>query len=63
MAGFMLTAEALARLMPMHLALDGRGRVVSVGPTLARLLGPEVMGADFTSLFTRRGAEIGRAHV
>lgn len=56
MAGFMLTAEALARLMPMHLALDGRGRVVSVGPTLARLLGPEVMGADFTSLFTRRGA-------
>ena len=38
-ARFELGAEALARLMPMHLALDGAGRILSAGGTLARLIG------------------------
>jgi diguanylate cyclase (GGDEF)-like protein len=53
----MLTVDPafLARFMPMHLLLDCTGRVVSVGPTLARVLqGLPVSGARFEDLFEVR---------
>lgn len=56
MAAYRLEPAALARLMPMHLALDGAGRITSAGPTLARLLGPGLTGAAFLSVFALRGA-------
>jgi diguanylate cyclase (GGDEF)-like protein len=47
--------DGLARLMPMHLVLDREERVVSVGPTLARVLaGADVIGARFQDLFEVR---------
>ena len=50
-----LHPAALARLMPMHLGLDGRGRIRSVGPTLARIAAPTVLiGARFAALFDLR---------
>jgi len=56
---FRLEAGALARLMPMHLALDGRGRITSVGGTLARVAGQggalPLSGAAFRSRFVLRG--------
>jgi len=56
-ARFELGADALERLMPMHLALDGAGRILSAGGTLARLVGvPDaaagaLVGAAFGDLF------------
>lgn len=56
---YRLEGDALARLMPMHLALDGRGRITSVGGTLARVAGlggaEPLIGADFRSRFVLRG--------
>jgi diguanylate cyclase (GGDEF)-like protein len=50
-----LTPEGLARFMPMHLLLDADGRVVSVGPTLARVLADTApLGARFEDLFDIR---------
>lgn len=50
-----LCPAALARLMPMHLALDGRGRIRSAGPTLARIAAPAALiGAPFAKLFDLR---------
>ncbi len=65
-AGFELAAEALARLMPMHLALDGAGRILSAGYTLVRLVGATeattggLVGAAFGDLFDlRHGGSVG----
>jgi diguanylate cyclase (GGDEF)-like protein len=50
-----LSAEALARFMPMHLLLDREERVVSLGPTLAKVLGDgDLAGARFGDLFEVR---------
>lgn len=47
--------EVLSRFMPMHLLLDGDERVVSLGPTLARVLGgTDHVGVPFTDLFEVR---------
>ncbi|MBL9062602.1 MAG: GGDEF domain-containing protein [Tabrizicola sp.] len=41
--------------MPMHLLMDGEGRALSYGPTLARVLGGDAMpGARFEELFDVR---------
>jgi diguanylate cyclase (GGDEF)-like protein len=48
-------AEALSRFMPMHLLLDRDERVLSLGPTLARVLGgPDKLGVPFHDLFEVR---------
>lgn len=55
-----LDCAALNRLMPMHLALDAAGGVISAGSTLARLI-PEAgeEGAQAGDLFTlRHGAAV-----
>lgn len=52
--GFAIDAEVLARFMPMHLLLDAGGRVISAGPTLARVLAGPLMGARFEELFEVR---------
>jgi diguanylate cyclase (GGDEF)-like protein len=50
-----MTNAALARFMPMHLLLDRDERVISLGPTLARVLGgPDPLGARFGDLFEVR---------
>jgi diguanylate cyclase (GGDEF)-like protein len=50
-----LPTSALARFMPMHLLLDRDGRVISLGPTLAKVLGgPKIAGASFSDLFDVR---------
>ena len=42
----------LARLMPMHMIVDGDGRIVGAGPTLERLRRPQrVVGASVFDLF------------
>jgi diguanylate cyclase (GGDEF)-like protein len=47
-----LSAETLSRFMPMHLLLDRNERVLSLGPTLARVLGrADAVGARFGDLF------------
>ncbi len=46
-----LGAAALGQLMPMHLLLDPDCRVLAMGPTLAKLLGPAGQGAALTALF------------
>ncbi len=47
--------DALARFMPMHLLLDRDERVISVGPTLERVLGDVDLGsARFQDLFEVR---------
>ncbi len=47
--------EALSRFMPMHLLLDRDERVLSLGPTLARVLGgPDKVGMPFHDLFEVR---------
>ena len=44
-----LGIEALSRFMPMHLLLDAEDRVLSVGPTLQRVLdGIPTLGARFS---------------
>ena len=56
MAGpFQIDGVALSRLMPMHLALDEAGRILSAGDTLARLIGRDaVLGASFDDVFDLR---------
>ena len=50
-----LDSAALSHFMPMHLLLDGEGRALSFGPTLARVLrGDAVPGARFEDLFEVR---------
>jgi diguanylate cyclase (GGDEF)-like protein len=50
-----LDTAALAQFMPMHLLLDGEGRALSFGPTLARVLQDRaVPGARFEDLFEVR---------
>ena len=50
-----LDSVALAHFMPMHLLMDGEGRALSYGPTLARVLGGDAMpGARFEELFDVR---------
>lgn len=47
--------DGLARFMPMHLLLDGAGRVLGAGPTLMRVLdGQQILGARFEDLFEVR---------
>ncbi len=55
LAPLSLTSATLDRLMPMHLRLDAAGRILSTGPTLAKLL-PEggLVGRDFLQAFTVR---------
>ncbi len=50
-----LDSSALAHFMPMHLLMDGEGRALSYGPTLARVLGGHALpGARFEDLFDVR---------
>lgn len=50
-----LGAEALARLMPMHLRLSPEGLITGAGPTLAKLLaGQFLLGRSFFDLFELR---------
>jgi diguanylate cyclase (GGDEF)-like protein len=50
-----LDSATLAQFMPMHLLLDGDGRALSFGPTLARVLQEDaVPGARFEDLFEVR---------
>jgi diguanylate cyclase (GGDEF)-like protein len=50
-----LDSATLAHFMPMHLLLDGEGRALSYGPTLARVLQDEALpGAKFEDLFEVR---------
>ncbi|MFN6924456.1 MAG: GGDEF domain-containing protein [Tabrizicola sp.] len=50
-----LPVEGLSRFMPMHLLLEGEGTILSVGPTLARVLdGIPPAGARFEDLFEVR---------
>lgn len=50
-----LNSATLAQFMPMHLLLDGEGRALSCGPTLARVLQEDaVPGARFEDLFEVR---------
>ena len=50
-----MDAATLSRFMPMHLLLDKGGRVLSAGPTLARMLrGLSLPGARFEDLFEVR---------
>ena len=50
-----LVPAALDRLMPMHLRLDPRGRILATGPTLSKLV-PDgsLIGADFLQAFVVR---------
>lgn len=50
----MVGEAVLDRLMPMHLLLDAAGRVLSHGPTLARLFTGELAGRSFLDLFDLR---------
>lgn len=53
--GVWIGAVALARLMPMHLVLDGAAVIRSCGPTLRRLLGTDdPVDRPFSDLFTLR---------
>lgn len=50
-----LDAQALCRLMPMHLCLSAAGHVVSAGPTLAKVFGAQpILGKAFFDLFEVR---------
>jgi diguanylate cyclase (GGDEF)-like protein len=50
-----LSPAVLSRFMPMHLLLDRDERVLSLGPTLTRVLGgADVPGARFSDLFEIR---------
>lgn len=53
---FRLTAEALARAMPLHLVVAADGTVLSAGPTVARIFpGDTLAGLPFLALFDVRG--------
>lgn len=50
-----LKAPALDTLMPMHLAVDPSGRIVTAGRTLRKVIAPDhVIGADLFDLFEVR---------
>ena len=50
-----MDSATLAHFMPMHLLMDGAGRAVTFGPTLARVLQDEARpGARFEDLFEVR---------
>src|SRR6056297_3198109 len=50
-----LPPEALDALMPMHVELDGAGRILRTGPTLARLLpAGGAAGQEFLRVFALR---------
>lgn len=50
-----LMAAALDRLMPLHLQLDRQGIILSIGPTLARIVPHrQLIGADFLQTFIVR---------
>ena len=52
---FTLGTAALARLMPMCMALNARGEITAIGPTLAKLLSdPLPMGAPFEQVLAVR---------
>lgn len=58
-AALHLPVAALARLMPLHLWLDAVGRILSMGPTLARVAGGG-LGQPLDLLFAlRRPARLG----
>lgn len=53
--GVRLDFDALAAFMPMHLMLDGQDRILSAGPTLARVFaGVGMVGLPFGELFEIR---------
>ncbi len=62
-AGVILLPEALARLMPMHLLLDGQGRIAGLGPTLAKIA-PQtpLTGQEMAEVFALRRPS-GRADI
>lgn len=49
-----LDSSELGQLMPMFLWLDRQGRVMEVGPTLARVLGRDAAGTRFEDHFVLR---------
>ena len=50
-----ISAEALCRMMPMHLRLSADGRIEGLGPTLVKLMsGNSPVGQPFFSLFEIR---------
>jgi diguanylate cyclase (GGDEF)-like protein len=49
-----LTAEALDRLMPMHLTVSATGHVRHVAPTLAKVVGRNLVGERFLEAFELR---------
>lgn len=50
-----LTLGALSAVMPMHLCVDGQGRITAVGPTLAKLFPhTPLIGQDLFAIFTLR---------
>ena len=51
---FELGAPALGQVMPLHLILDESCHIRGTGPTLTKLLGPGVLGAPLTSVFSLR---------
>ncbi len=54
-AAITIDVAGLASFMPLHLLMDGEGRVLSAGPTLLRVLeGEAVIGARFEDLFDVR---------
>ena len=55
LAAISLIPAALDRLMPLHLRLDPQGRILSTGPTLAKVvLNGGLIGADFLQAFVVR---------
>lgn len=55
MSALTLGAQALDRLMPLHLRLDARGRIVGAGPVWQRISAEvPLIGRDFFALFTVR---------
>lgn len=49
--GFTITPQALGRAMPMHLCLAPDGRVLSIGPTLAKIAPAPLHGRSFLDSF------------
>lgn len=51
-----MSVEAIGKLMPMFLLVAGDGRVVASGPTLAKIVGQDIVGRPFDETFEpRRG--------
>ena len=50
-----MTHSAIDRLMPLHLHVDPLGRILSVGPTMAKIMPHDnLMGSDFLQVFVVR---------